>query len=75
MMSLGDRRHWQKLFHWDSEVTRSLQEALGTNWSTLSEHCEVFLHCAADSTGTGRPERLWSLLLGVLQKPPGCGFE
>ena len=38
----------------------------------LAEYERALLYSEGDSTGTGCPERLWSLLSGYIQNPSGC---
>ena len=52
------------------------QEAMDTNWNTRgsSEHQKHFCVVWVTEHYTGCRERLWSLLLRDLQKPPGRGI-
>jgi len=52
------------------------EEAMGTKWNTGNSSQtpgNTSLLCRWESTGTCYPERLWGLLLGDLQTPPGHG--
>lgn len=57
-----------------SGASLPVQEALGANWFRWHLLCSsgsTSLPCGQLNTGTGCPHRLWCLLLGHLQNPPG----
>lgn len=71
-ISMRAQRRWSHALF--SGASLPVQEALGASWNregNIWTSGSTSLPCGQLSTGTGCPHRLWCLLLGHLQNPPG----